>query len=102
MAIRVQGSTGSTNACWRGEFPGGDTEEPETDNFRVSAQTVEREKLNDERGIKPLTVNENRDGAESAKTQPGRVTGRFCILPSKSARQGRWKLCLSGSSGHTW
>ena len=62
---RVQSSTGSWNVCWRREPGGGNTDQPETDNFRVSAQKAEREKLNDERGIKPLPVNCSRDGAES-------------------------------------
>ena len=89
MAIRVKGSKGSFNARCRREPRGGDTDGPETDNLRGSAQNADREKLNDERGIKPLAVSEkNRDGAESAETRPGWVTGRFCILPWKSARQG--------------
>jgi len=67
MADRVQGSTGSGNVCWRRELPGGDTEEPEADTFRGSAQNADREKLNDERGVKPLPVSGNRDGAESGK-----------------------------------
>lgn len=62
---RVKSSTGSFNARWRREPPGGNTEEPETDNLRGSAQTADREKLNDERGIKPLPVNRSRDGAGS-------------------------------------
>ena len=66
-ADRVQSSTGSWNVCWRREPPGGNTEEPERDNLRVSAETAEREKLNDERGIKPLPVSRSRDGAESGR-----------------------------------
>ena len=66
-ANRVQGSTGSFNARWRREPGGGDTDQPEADNFRGSAQNADREKLNDERGVKPLPVNDSRDGA-------GRVT----------------------------
>jgi len=61
---RVKGSTGSFNACWRREPGGGDTDLPEADHFRGSAQTADREKLNDERGVKPLPVNRSRDGAE--------------------------------------
>ena len=64
-ANRVQGSTGSWNARWRRESGGGNTDQPETDNFRVSAEKAEHEKLNDERGIKPLPVSRSRDGAES-------------------------------------
>jgi len=37
-ANRVQGSTGSINARWRRELPGGDTEEPEADKLRGSAE----------------------------------------------------------------
>lgn len=35
------------------------------DNLRGSAEKADREKLNDERGIKPLPVSRSRDGAES-------------------------------------
>ena len=41
---------------------------------------VDREKLNDERGVKPLPVSRSRDGAESGNAWPGRVRGSFCIL----------------------
>lgn len=68
---RVQGSTGSMNARWRREFPGGDTEEPEADTFRGSAEKADREQLNDERGIKPLPVNHRRDRAESVQPDQG-------------------------------
>ena len=68
MADRVKGSTGSGNARWRRESGGGNTDQPETDNLRVSAEKAEHEKLNDERGIKPLPVNHNRDGAETGTT----------------------------------
>ena len=61
----MKSSTGSCNASWRREPGGGDTDPPEADNPRVSAQNAEREKLNDERGIKPLPVSRSRDGAES-------------------------------------
>ena len=80
LAIRVQDPSGSCNACWRREPGGGNTDPPEADNLRVSTQTVEREKLNDERGVKPLPVSRNRDGAESGNACPGWVRGRFCIL----------------------
>ena len=56
MANRVKGSTGSCNARWRREPGGGNTDQPEADHLRVSAEKAEREKLNDERGIKPLPV----------------------------------------------
>ena len=68
MANRVKGSRGSFNARWRREPGGGNTDRPEGDNLRGSAQKADREKLNDERGIKPLPVSRSRDGAESGKT----------------------------------
>ena len=37
-ANRVQGSTGSINARWRRESGGGDTDQPEADNLRGSAE----------------------------------------------------------------
>ena len=43
------------------------TDRPEGDNLRGSAEKADREKLNDERGIKPLPVSRSRDGAESGK-----------------------------------
>lgn len=65
MAERVKGSTGSCNASWRRESGGGNTDRPDADRIRVSAKKAEHEKLNDERGVKPLPVNRSRDGAES-------------------------------------
>src|SRR5687767_10155700 len=64
LADRVENSLGSFNAGWRREFPGGNTEEPREDIARVSAENAEREKLNDERGKKSLSVNRRRDEAE--------------------------------------
>ena len=72
-ANRVKCSTGSRNARWRREPPGGDTEEPGSDPLRGSAEKADREKLNDERGIKPLPVNRSRDGAESGQNRSGRI-----------------------------
>lgn len=65
---------------WRRESGGGNTDQPDADNIRVSAEKAEHEKLNDERGIKPLPVNRSRDGAESGNTCAGRIKGSFCIL----------------------
>ena len=76
----MQGPTGSRNVCWRREPPGGNTEEPGADNLRVSAEKAEREKLNDERGVKPLPVSRSRDGAECGNGCSGWVEGSFCIL----------------------
>ena len=50
------------------------------DNLRGSAENADREKLNDERGIKPLPVNHSRDEAELGKATPGGLRGCFCIL----------------------
>ena len=66
MANRVQGSTGPCNTCWRREPGGGNTDLPERDTLRGSAEKADREQLNDERGVKPLPVSRSRDGAESA------------------------------------
>ena len=46
----------------------------------VLPQNADREKLNDERGVKPLPVNRSRDGAGSGNDCSGWVRGRFCIL----------------------
>ncbi len=73
MANRVKSSSGSFNARWRRESPCGNTEEPEADYLRESTQTVDHEKLNDERGFKPLPVNGSRDGAGSGKAWSGGV-----------------------------
>ena len=53
---------------------------PEPDKLRGSAETADREKLNDERGRKPLPVSRSRDGAEPGNDCLGWVRGRFCIL----------------------
>lgn len=79
-ANRVKGSLGSSNACWRRESRRGDTDESEhakAPGFRRTK--VDREQLNDERGIKPLPVRSQRDGAEQEKV----------------GREGRRKLLYS-------
>jgi len=53
-AIRVKSSTGSYNARWRRELPGGDTEEPEADNFRGSAKKTQTVKSSTMRGAQAL------------------------------------------------
>jgi hypothetical protein len=62
------------------ESGGGNTDQPGADNLRGSAEKADHEKLNDERGVKPLPVNNSRDGAESGNDCSGRVEGSFCIL----------------------
>ena len=71
-ANRVQSPSGSFNACWRREPGCGDTDRPVADRLRGSAKNADREKLNDERGVKPLPVNGSRDGAESGKAERDR------------------------------
>ena len=73
MAERVKSSKGSGNARWRRESGGGNTDQPEADRIRVSAEKAEHEKLNDERGVKPLPVSRSRDGAESEQTGSGGI-----------------------------
>ena len=65
---------------WRREPGGGNTDPPEADNLRGSAENADCEKLNDERGREPLPVSRSRDGAELGKDCLGWVRGRFCIL----------------------
>ena len=65
MANRVKSSSGPFNASWRRESPGGDTEEPEAQPPGARMKSGPHKKLNDEQGIKPLPVNNSRDGAES-------------------------------------
>ena len=47
----------------------------------VLPRKADREQLNDERGIKPLPVNDSRDVSRIGEARPGWVRGRFCILP---------------------
>jgi hypothetical protein len=49
----------------------------------VLPRKADREQLNDERGIKPLPVNDSRDASRVGEARPGWVRGRFCILPSE-------------------
>ena len=83
LADRVKGSTGSCNVRWRREPGGGNTDPPEADHLRGSAENADREQLNDERGVKPLPVSRSRDAAESGNDRSGWVRSRFCILASE-------------------
>ncbi len=67
----------------------------------VPRQNAASEKLNDERGEKPLLVNWLRDGAESGKLPSDRVRGSFCILPPEIQALVLGKLWRSGSFSHT-
>src|SRR5262249_25112701 len=69
--------------------------------FRGFAKNANHEKLNDERGIKPLPVSRSRDGAESGKLHR---KDRSPLLYSRDRNQcvvAHWKLCRDGSFGHT-
>lgn len=77
--------------------------------LRSSAKNADREKLNDERGIKPLPVSRSRDGAESGKACSGWIKCRFCIraLESSPNRLGLATMvrrephtCLTGLDAH--
>ena len=61
------------------------------DSARCAAQNAASEKLNDERGDKPLLVNRLRDGAEPGKRPPERVRGSFCILPPEIQVTVAWE-----------
>ena len=71
----------------------------------VLPRKADHEKLNDERGVKPLPVNPSRDGAESGKDGAGWVWKRFCILlpeisgPRPLETMTRWepRTCLTGT-----
>ena len=67
LAVRVQDSLGFFNICWCRESGRGDTDQPERDKLRRYAEKADDEKLNDERGGKPLPVSSQKDGAESGK-----------------------------------
>ena len=67
LAVRVQDSSGFFNVCWCREFGRGDTDQPECDKLRRFAEKANDEKLNDERGNKPLPVSSQKDGAELGK-----------------------------------
>ena len=77
LTLRVGGSF---NASWRRESSRGDTEKSEVDKLPRFCKNADREKLNDERGDKPLPVNPGRDGAKSGQLIQERVGGSFCIL----------------------
>ena len=65
MAKRVKSSSGSFNARWRRESGDGDINQPERQLPGARMKSGPHEKLNDEQGIKPLPVNDSRDGAGS-------------------------------------
>ena len=103
MAIRVKCSLGSGNARWRWEFGRGNTDQPESDKFRGFAKKANREKLNDERGVKPLPVEGQQRRSRIGKTLQGWVGEELLYSTPRNQRtQGRWKLCWGGSLRHTW
>jgi hypothetical protein len=73
----------------------------------VLPRKADREKLNDERGSKPLPVSRSRDGAGSGQAGPGWVRKRFCILLPEIVPRSRDGNCagagasnMPGRSGH--
>ena len=102
-ANRVKSSTGSFNARWRRELPGGDTEEPEADNFRGSAKKTQTVKSSTMRGAQALASKR-----QQRRSQIGNRLSRAdrsSLLYSNDRNQrvvARWKLCRSGSFGHAW
>ena len=104
MAIRVKCSLGSFNACWRRESGRSDANQPaEKTISRVSVEKTEHEKLNDERGVKPLPVKGQQRRSRIGKTLQGWVGEELLYSTPRNQRtQGRWKLCPSGSLAHTW
>jgi len=79
-AIRVKHSSGSFNVVRRREFFFGDEGDRVKDNTRGRFENNRHEKLNDERGIKPLPVNRSRDGAEMGKAFSGRVRAKASVF----------------------
>ena len=81
------------------------------DDARGSAeqQKADREKLNDERGIKPLLVSDVRDGAEQGTSEAARGRGELLYSAPRNRARVRShvighpvrKLCRGGSRGHT-
>src|SRR5271170_4452128 len=98
------GRNGSGNTRWRRELPGGDTEEPEADNFRGSANQTQTANSSTTRGAKALASKLQQRRSQTGKARSGWIRGRFCVLPSEIRLESVrvWKLCRGGSLGHTW
>jgi hypothetical protein len=79
-ANRVQGPSGSFNARWRRELPGGDTEEPEADDFRGSADKSRPRTAQRREGHQALARKRQQRRSRIGKAQSGWVRERFCIL----------------------
>jgi len=79
-AIRVKIPLGSFNVVRRREFFFGNEGDRVDDNTRGRFENNRREKLNDERGNKPLPVSSSRDDCRTGKNFAARVGGTFCIL----------------------
>ena len=90
--------SGSFNAHWRRESGGGNTDQPEADRFRTPRKRG-YEKLNDERGDKPLPVSSSRDGAKLEQLIQKQVRGSFCILSPEIRSQGVCKCSRAGRRG---
>ena len=62
---------GSCNTRWRRELPGGDTEEPEADNFRVSANEKRNVKSSTMRGAQALASEPQQRRCRTGKARSG-------------------------------
>ena len=69
--------------------------------LRGSAKNADREKLNDERGVKPLPVSRSRDGAESGRACSGWIKCRFCIRALESSTRVSVLATMVGWEPHT-
>ena len=94
---------GSFNARWRRELPGGDTEEPEADNFRGSANKTQTVKSSTMKGAQALASKRQQRRSQIGKRLSR--ADRSSLLYSNDRKQcvvAHWRLCRSGSFGHAW
>src|ERR1700756_4899816 len=73
---------GSGNTRWRRELPGGDTEEPEADTFRGSANQTQTVKSSTMKVAQAIASKRQQRRSQTGKARLGWIRGRFCILPS--------------------
>jgi hypothetical protein len=99
MANRVQSSTGSCNVRWRREPGGGNTDPPEADKLRVSAEKAEREKLNDERGNKATTCQPVKPCENPFATNRIKGLLHFASVGRVARKSGIVTRCLSEKGG---
>ena len=74
---------GSCNTRWRRELPGGDTEEPEADNPRGSANQKQTVKSSTMKVAQAIASKRQQRRSQIGKARSGWIRGRFCILPSE-------------------